>query len=538
MASRKDLLRYVLKEAIDLTFSQVGYIFFCNEETRKLTLNSLSMGAKQWCTVKDPSVEYDLDKVGLWGEPVRQRKEIVVNNYAADNSWKKGTPVGHIKLHRFLSIPIFSNHEIVAVIGVANKRSDYEPSDVRQLKLLMDTAWRILEHEKMINNLKEAKEKAEEGERLKSSFLANMSHEIRTPMNGILGFAELLKEPDLTRSEKEEYIGIIEKSGRRMLNIINDIISISKLESGLMQVSIKETNLNNLLIYICNFFKPELEKKKLSISYFPGLAENEAIVNTDKEKIYAVMTNLVKNAIKFTWQGSIEIGYGLKDNCIEFYVKDTGVGIPVNQIPIIFERFRQGSESLSRNYEGAGLGLSISKGYLEMLGGKIWVNSTVGKGSCFYFSLPYIPAVPENKNLKSGEKKMTLPGPRLKILIAEDDDFSELLLRKAVSPYAREILQAKTGQEALTLISSNRDIDLILMDLKMPDINGYDAIRKIREFNKSVYIIAQTAFAFMGDQSKAFEAGCDDYITKPINQNILRKMIESRVKVIERSPEA
>jgi CheY-like chemotaxis protein/anti-sigma regulatory factor (Ser/Thr protein kinase) len=298
-----------------------------------------------------------------------------------------------------------------------------------------------------------------------------------------------------------------------------------------MQVSIKETNINDLLVYICNFFKPELEQKGLKISYVRGLSEKEAIILTDKEKIYAVLTNLVKNAIKFTWEGHIEIGYSLKNNILEFYVKDTGVGIPFDQLSIIFERFRQGSESLSRNYEGAGLGLSISKGYLEMLGGKIWLESTVGKGSCFYFSLPYTPVAPEMESIQLTGEKLTFSGPRLKILIAEDDDFSSILLQKVVNPYAREILLAKSGQEALTLMISNSDIDLILMDIKMPDLNGYDAIRKIREFNKSVYIIAQTAFALIGDRSKAFEAGCDDYITKPVNQNVLREMIESHLKV-------
>ncbi|HEY5498992.1 MAG TPA: PocR ligand-binding domain-containing protein [Bacteroidales bacterium] len=237
--------------------------------------------------------------------------------------------------------------------------------------------------------LMKAKEKAEESDRLKSAFLANMSHEIRTPMNGILGFAYLLKEPGLSGESQQEYIQIIEKSGARMLNIINDIIDISKIESGQAEVTLSETNVNDQTNYIYAFFKPEVEQKGLQFFIKNGLPLKDAIIKTDREKIYAILTNLVKNAIKFTQQGSIEFGYNLQSDELEFYIRDSGVGIPKEQLELIFERFRQGSESLSKQYEGSGLGLSISKAYIELLGGKIRVESEVGKGSTFYFTLPY-----------------------------------------------------------------------------------------------------------------------------------------------------
>jgi PAS domain S-box-containing protein len=249
--------------------------------------------------------------------------------------------------------------------------------------------------------LVKAKERAEESDRLKSAFLANMSHEIRTPMNGILGFTELLKEPDLTDPEKEKYIDIIEKSGARLLNIINDIISISKVESGQMAVNLSEININDQIEYLCNFFKPEAEQKGITVSFSRSLSGREAILTTDREKVYAILTNLIKNALKFTHVGSIEVGYSLEtvetdydpslhDPSLRyvFYVKDTGIGITPEQREFIFERFRQGTDSLIRVYEGAGLGLSISKAYVEMLGGRIWVESEPGKGSTFYFALP------------------------------------------------------------------------------------------------------------------------------------------------------
>jgi PAS domain S-box-containing protein len=532
MSSPVDLFNYVLKEAINLTFSKDGYIFTYNEADKKLILNSMSFEAMERCRVENHQTEYDLDSTGLWGEAIRQGRAIVINDYLSENEFRKGTPEGHISLQRFLTIPIIIDDSIKGVVGVANKDEEYESSDVRQLTLLMDTAWRIVEYKKAMNNLKIAKEKAEESEKLKSAFLANMSHEIRTPMNGILGFAELLKEPGLTGEEKVEYIDIIERSGRRMLNIINDIISISKLESGLMQLSIKETNVIDQLKYISTFFKPEAENKGLELICVHNLSQNEAIIYTDKEKLYAVLTNLVKNAIKFTFKGSIKIGCQIKEKNLEFYVEDTGIGIASEQINIIFERFRQGNESLTRNHEGAGLGLSISKAYVEMLGGKLQVRSILGKGSCFYFTVPYTSRGNQDKKqlINNKEALADHQGIRLKILIAEDDDSSELLLKKVTRAYSKEIIHVKSGREAVDKALENPDFDLILMDVRMPEMDGIEATRKIREFNKEVIIIVQTAFALTGDEENAFKAGCNDYICKPIKQINLEQKIEKFFK--------
>lgn len=252
----------------------------------------------------------------------------------------------------------------------------------------------ITEKKKMLEDLIKAKEKAEESDRLKSAFLANMSHEIRTPMNGILGFTDLLKEPNLSGEDQKEYISIIELSGARMLNTINDIIDISKIESGQMKASISNTNINEQVENIFSFFKPIVEQKGIQFSYKKAFLKDEANVKTDPEKLYVILSNLVKNAIKFTKVGFIEIGYkySLTGTCPEvlFYVRDSGIGILPENMNIIFERFRQVSESNTRNYEGAGLGLSISKAYVEMLGGRIWVENEISTGSTFYFTIPYI----------------------------------------------------------------------------------------------------------------------------------------------------
>lgn len=239
--------------------------------------------------------------------------------------------------------------------------------------------------------LTNAKEQAEESDRLKSAFLANMSHEIRTPMNGILGFAELLKTPKLKADKKKRYIDIIEKSGERMLNIINDIIDISKIESGLMELEMGDANINEQIEYIYTFFKPEVEEKGMILSFNNTLNSKGSIVKTDREKVFAILTNLVKNAIKYSNNGSIELGYHRKNDMLEFYVKDTGIGIPKERQEAIFERFIQADIEDEMARQGVGLGLAISKSYVEMLGGNIWVESKEGIGSTFYFTLPYKP---------------------------------------------------------------------------------------------------------------------------------------------------
>jgi len=281
-----------------------------------------------------------------------------------------------------------------------------------------------------------ALEHAEESDRLKSAFLANMSHEIRTPMNGILGFAELLKEPDLSGEQQQKYVAIMQKSGDRMLNIINNIVDISKIESGQMKVSISSTNINEKIGYIHTYFKPEAEDKGITLSFKNGLSANEAIIKTDREKVYVILSNLVKNAIKYCDKGTIEFGYELvaetshatspqdTESSLQFYVTDTGIGIPKNRQQSIFDRFVQADIVDKMAREGAGLGLSISKAYVEMLGGKIWVESEVGKGSTFYFTLPYNAEHEEeihSKNIISVDEAMALI-KKLKILIAEDDE--------------------------------------------------------------------------------------------------------------------
>jgi signal transduction histidine kinase len=436
----------------------------------------------------------------------------------------------------FLLIPIIVISVLISARNYKNKLNDLfnQEKMVEMNKKLQDSNENLeREVEKRMKEILIALENAKESERLKSAFLTNMSHEIRTPMNGILGFAQLLKEPNLTGEEQQDFISTIEKSGERMLSTINSIIDISKIESGLIKVDIKETNVNEQIEFIYKFFKPEVESKGMQFFFKNSLPLKDSIIKTDPEKIYSVLTNLVKNAIKFTNVGSIEFGYEKKGEYLEFYVKDTGVGIPQKQQQIIFERFRQGSELINRKYEGSGLGLSISKSYIEMLGGKIWVESEEGKGSVFYFTTPCDAESKEKMAAKddtSGMNKI-YQIKYLNILIVEDDEISHSLLTRTLQKISHKVLHAKTGVEAIESCRKNPDLDLVLMDIRMPDMNGYEATRQIRQFNKDVIIIAQTAYGFSGDREKAIEAGCTDYITKPINKILLFELIRKQYNI-------
>jgi signal transduction histidine kinase/CheY-like chemotaxis protein len=374
--------------------------------------------------------------------------------------------------------------------------------------------------------LRKAKDKAEESDRLKSAFLANMSHEIRTPMNGILGFAELLKEPKLTDEEQRKYVGVIERSGARMLNVINNIVDISKIESGQMKVLITKTNINKQVDYLYTFFKPEVQSKGIVLNCTCTLPDAEATINTDREKIYAILTNLVKNSIKYSNEGTIEFGYEKKGKFLEFFVKDTGIGIAADRQEAIFERFVQADLSDSRAMQGTGLGLTITKAYVEMLGGRIWVESELGKGTAFYFTIPYFINAEDHISINLNRANDEKSGIKnLNILIAEDDEACEMLLRRNLGKFSKKIKSVINGVEAVEAIRSNPDIDLIMMDIKMPGMDGYEATREIRKFNKDVVIIAQTAFALSGDLEKAINVGCNDYISKPINNSKLIELI-------------
>ncbi|MCB8964821.1 MAG: PAS domain S-box protein [Bacteroidales bacterium] len=373
-----------------------------------------------------------------------------------------------------------------------------------------------------------AREKAEENDRLKSAFLANMSHEIRTPMNGIIGFAELLKKPALTEEERETYVEIIKQSGQRLLDLINNLIDISKIEAGQLTASVSQVNISAELMSQYYFFKREAELKGICLLLQGGEELPDLLLLTDKQKFISIVTNLIKNAIKFTSKGTIDYGFSMGQDSVEFYVSDTGMGIAPKMQSRIFERFVQGDISLTRPYEGAGLGLAITKSYVELLGGKINFDSEENVGTTFYFTLP-LNKPPKKKKLEPESEKeveVVVKHNHLKIMIVEDDKLSTLYLQSLLEPLAEEMFFADSGELAVQLVHDNSDIDLILMDIRMPDISGLEATRRIRQFNTGVVILAQTAFALSEDREESLAAGCNDYLTKPIKPNDLFQAID------------
>ncbi|MDX1283809.1 MAG: response regulator [Draconibacterium sp.] len=391
----------------------------------------------------------------------------------------------------------------------------------------------ITKRKKFEEELIVAKEKAEESDLLKSAFLANMSHEIRTPMNGIHGFVELLQDPDLDKESQLHFLKLVLQSSNRLLDTINDIIEISKIEAGQMPKTISEVELEAVMNFHHDFFKYEAEEKQLSLNLIKPEAKSDLVVYTDISKLESVITNLVKNAIKFTEKGGIDFGYKIVEDKIEFFVKDTGMGIPADKLHIIFDRFVQADLNNARKYEGSGLGLAISKAYVDMLGGEIWAESVENEGTTFSFTIDYVPKeeIVEEEQQIEAEVKMEEDNKVVQVLVAEDDPVSFKLLKHILSDLNLELNHAPNGKQAVEMMNElNGGISLILMDLQMPEMDGFEATRQIRTINQNVPIIAQTAYAFPTDKEKALEAGCTDYIPKPIVKDRLISMIKSYLK--------
>jgi len=403
---------------------------------------------------------------------------------------------------RYILTPIFNNDNNVA--GVLCIFEDFTERKKAQEDLII------------------AKERAEESDRLKTEFLNNMSHEIRTPMNGILGFADLLRKPNTTPEKREQFISIIQSSGNQLLRVIDDILEISRLGTKQVQPNNKEICLNDILLDLFSVFDLKAKEQQIPLYLKKELSDTQSTIYTDETKLQKILSNLLENALKFTNKGFVELGYYLKNNRLEIYVKDTGIGIERSKHDIIFNRFSQADKGLSRKFGGLGLGLSIAKENAELLGGEICIKSEEGKGAIFIVKIPYKPVNPNivnNNNIQ------------YTILIVEDEEINTLYLETALSELEFNIktIHAKNGKEAIEICKQNNDIALVFMDLKMPILNGYDATIQIRKINPNLPIIAQTAYTTKQDQQKAINAGCSDFISKPIKETTLNNIIEKYI---------
>ena len=392
----------------------------------------------------------------------------------------------------------------------------------------------ISERKRIEKSLILAKEKAEESDRLKSAFLSNMSHEIRTPMNAILGFSSLLSDPDTSSEERDEYISIIKERGNDLMRIISDIIDVAKIESGQLNINIKDCKVNQLLNDLNTMFRHSMEKQGKSgvvLNLSTESRDPDFTILSDPLRLRQVISNLLENAIKFTERGAIDFGYSIRTDfgmgkSIIFFVRDTGIGIPREMHTVIFQRFRQVDDSHTRKYGGTGLGLTICKSLVHLLGGELLLESDEGKGSQFKIILPMWTITPVKEEPAPVPLKVKHPEWKNKvILVVEDEESNYTFLEQVLKRTGVKIFWAKNGAEAVNMAHSEK-LDLILMDIRIPGMDGYEATRQIKKERKNLPVIAQTAYALKGEKEMSIESGCDDYISKPIDIKELMAMLD------------
>lgn len=382
------------------------------------------------------------------------------------------------------------------------------------------TQFDMTERVKVEQDLLQAKKSAEESDRLKTAFLANMSHEIRTPMNAILGFSELLSAPDLSQSDRQKYISLITQNGDNLLQLIDDIIDIAKMEAGEIRISKTDCYIKDIfdeLIIVFDEISKKMDKHHIELKIDKTNKDHYVAIYSDPFRIKQVMINLISNALKYTETGWVAFGCNITDyGDIRFFVKDTGNGIPEEKQDVIFERFRQIDEGFTRSSGGTGLGLSISKRMVELLGGSIGLESEVGKGSTFYFIIPFQEADAIASVDEKASEGSIFDWKDKKILVAEDIDSNYELVADILSSTGIEIIRAIDGIDAVHLFQKNRDVNLVLMDIRMPKMDGFKATQLIKAIDRDIPVIAVTAYAMVEEYEQSYEAGCDDHITKPI----------------------
>lgn len=464
---------------------------------------------------KSFNVEYRmLHKNGSW---------IWVNARAKLSSYDdNGNPIKMNGIH------IDINEQKKSEEKIKKRNEEYQILNEEYLSQNEELIRTMHELRKVNEDLDEAKARAEESDRLKSAFLANMSHEIRTPMNAIVGFAKMMTDEDTNQDEMKEYITIINNSANQLLALINDVIDISKIESGIIDVKKEHFNLDKLLMNITGEFQAQAENLNLIINCIIENDIDDFYYYSDKVKIKQIFTNLLSNSLKFTHEGNIEFGYKNEGNNILLFVRDTGIGIDKKYHKVIFERFRQIEDYEHKKFRGTGLGLSICKSLVDKLGGDIWVESEPGIGSSFYIELPIEKVEDKNEEIHQDtqdQEKYDLKG--VKLLIAEDEETNYLLLRKILEKANAHHIWVVNGKDAIEVLEQQSDIDCIIMDIKMPIMDGYTATQKIKRKYPGIPIIAQTAYALSDDKQRAMKAGFDDYLSKPINDQTLIKSIRS-----------
>ncbi|MFA5972404.1 MAG: ATP-binding protein [Lentimicrobiaceae bacterium] len=426
---------------------------------------------------------------------------------------------------RYFRVSIIRRHEN-GIYPVRNFATAYDITDEKQSLHIAETA--VIE--------------AETANKNKTAFLANMSHEIRSPLNGIIGFSELLADNNLTDAERERYLNIIQNNGNALITLLSDLIDISKLESGLLEISNRKFVPSNLMDELKHQFGNLANGKSQEVSIiFPrNTSFQDQEIESDPNRLRQILVNLITNAIKFTVKGRIEIGADFSDSEMLFWVKDTGIGIPYKNQQSIFDRFHQIESFNSKPIVGFGLGLAISKALVEILGGHLWVESIPDQGSLFVFTIKtnIVSNTMETTKLKVANSSYPFDFRERTILIAEDIDFSFLYIEAVLRKTGVKILWAQNGREAVEHVKTNHDIDIVLMDMHMPIMNGYEASGLISSLRPGLPIIAQTAFVLPDDVKKCYASGCTGYLAKPIRKEQLLGTLSEYFDKMEHHEEA
>lgn len=391
-------------------------------------------------------------------------------------------------------------------------------------------AKKIEEQKKMQVDLQQAKEQSEEGDKLKTAFLHNLSHEIRTPMNAIVGFSEMLKLTDTTEESRLKYADFIVDNSKQLLSIVNDILTMSTLETKQEKITTSEVCINQLLANLTEEYQNKHKDSTIVLHLNKTLSDEEACIYSDKSKLEHILNRLLINAYKYTNNGTIEISYILSNNQLTFTVKDSGIGIEQHKLDTIFKRFSNAENTITTLYGGTGLGLAIAKGFVELLGGEIWVESEPNIGSTFYFTTPYKPSMQTSK-LKNNTPTNASVSTTKTILIAEDHEYNFIFLQELLKHMDVNLLHARNGKEAINVINTDTTIDLILMDIKMPEVDGHTAALEIKKKYPKLPIIAQSAFALEHEKRRFGGKAFDDYITKPIDRTMLLDAIKKYITV-------
>ncbi|MGE4288997.1 MAG: ATP-binding protein [Salinivirgaceae bacterium] len=473
----------------------------------------------------------DFEAVPSWNKMLMERKMILgfMLDYLPDDLKQY---LKSLNMKETYVFPIIIDNEIFGSIVFENfNKNEWDNTEIDYLKMVSVLLSNLLSRQRYEEKLLQSKEKAEEADRLKSSFLANMSHDIRIPMTAIIGFSDLLADPDLTIGEREEFIELISKSGLDLLTLIDNIVDVAKIETGQLRINLEDVDLNALLkdLYsVHSKYTKIMEHDDLELFLDLNSKYAKLPFKTDVFRFKQVMNNLIDNAIKFTDRGSIRFGVSnVWNDTMEFYIQDSGIGIAEETQHIIFERFSKIDRSYTKEYNGTGLGLAISKSLVEMLGGEIRVVSYPGKGSTFYFTHPLskeAEKVVEKTNSTTHQSPYNWQGKT--IMIAEDVDQNYKFLEFTLQPTQVNLLWARNGKEAFDFVNDGLDVDLILMDIRMPVMNGIDATKEILKI-RELPIIAQTAYSLGDEREDALQAGCSHYLTKPINSGELLKLIDS-----------